>query len=246
MGRSLADRKDELMTKSRSRPESSSESETADLSPAQTDALRESIRCSLVGEPERGDGGMEIYLVEIQSAIRMYLDPTAAQPSEQPSEQPNELESEWLARELDAVMQSACSLARVLEDLSGALRSRFVETTELDVESLDSLLHLSRLVESQAGAVQQRRGPGKALSFAATAQDPEIEFVERLSLVWTQHTGERIRRDRESASPWARFVEVACSIAGIASGSAHQLRVRLYDSASLDESAEILATIPDL
>jgi hypothetical protein len=63
--------------------------------------------------------------------------------------------------------------------------------------------------------------------------------------MWTQHTRQQILRDRECRSPWARFVEVACGIAGIENEHAHTLRIRVFDTSSLVESADLLETLPD-
>ena len=221
-------------------PGSSRETGIMDFSRAQMDALRESIRDFLAEEPEREDRSLELYLVEVQSAIRMYLDPTAAEPSPRESRRDGE---RW-ARELDGVAKSARSLRATLEGLSGASRSRLVETTRLDGESLEELMRLARLAESEAHTAR-RQPSGWASSVGPTPKNPEIELVEKLSIVWARYTNERILRDREAESPWARFVEVACSIAGIDRGSAHQVRLGVYDFASLAESAELLATVPD-
>ncbi len=222
----------------RSRP---GETGMVGLPETQGDAIRESIKGFLTNEPERDERGREVYLVEVQSAIRMYLAP----PDAKPSPRENERHAERFAQEFEALAKSADSFIARLEELSEYSRGRLVETTRLDAGSLDNLMRLSGLAASEANAVG-RQLLGETMPLAAPSKNREIELVEKLSIVWKRHTQERILRDREAEGPWARFVEVTCSLAGIDRGAAHLVRIRVYDSSTLDESAEILADIPDL
>jgi len=225
------------------RPDPSSPGQTAitDLPENQKDAIRESIASFLADEPKQDDRGREIYLLEIQSAILMYLAP----PDPKPTPEKNVRHAEHFAQEFEALAKSADSLSTTLEGLSEYSRSRFVETTRLDAESLEGLIRLSGLAASEASSLRRQLSE-EQLPATATSKNPEIELIEKLSIVWTRHTRLRILRDREADGPWARFVEVACGHAGIDRDTAHRVRIRVYDSSALDESAEILATIPDL
>ncbi len=222
-------------------PEHPDATEVASLAPAHEDAIRASIASFLADEPERDERGHEIYLIELRSAIRMYLAPPATEPVSHTHVQP----AEHFAGAFEALARSADSFAATLEGLDEHPRSRLVETTRLDAGALDNLMRLTDLAASEARKVG-RQLLGEQLPVATVSNNPEIEFVERLSIVWKCHTQERIPRDREAEGPWARFVEVVCDVAGIDRADAHRARIRLYDSSTLDESAEILATVPDL
>ncbi len=224
----------------RSGPIRRDEREIVELSQAQRDAVRESIAPFLAEDPERNDREREIYLLEVQSAIRMYLSPAATQPRPDPQVR----DPEHQTQQFELLAKRAESLGAAIENLDADSRDRLVETTQLDATALESLAQLSEQAASEARSATRRRS-GKPLGSATTAQNPEIEFIEKLSIVWSRHTQEQIVRDREAEGPWARFVEVVCSLAGIDRGAAHQVRIRVYDSSTLHESAEILASIPD-
>jgi hypothetical protein len=212
-----------------------------DLSQAQRDAIRESIGRFLAEDPGRDDRGREVFLLEVQSAIRMYLSPPDTEP--RPGEEVRD--AEHVTQEFELLAKRADSLVTAIESLDEYSRSRLVDTTQLDAAALDSLTHLSDLAASEARSAARKRSGGQ-LPVSANSKNPEIELVEKLSIVWTRHTQEQIVRDREAEGPWARFVELTCSLAGIDRGAAHRIRIRVYDSSTLDESAEILASIPDL
>jgi hypothetical protein len=212
-----------------------------ELTRAEGDALRESIRHSLRGEPERDERGVELYVLEVQAAIGIYRAP----PTPEPGPPEAAREDEAPAPELEALARSAQSLLAGLEGLGGASRGRLLEGTGLDAGSLDDLVRLARRIESELREARQP-SPRRKGATGSRREQPEVELVEELSIIWARHVVERIPRDREGESPWAGFVEVACGIAGLDAGVAHRARLRVYDSASLAESAELLATVPDL
>ena len=222
-------------------PGHSDETGHMELSLEQREAIREAIHRFAAAEPERDDGGHEFYLIEVQSAVRMYAVP----PSDAPAPRESEQRTEHSPHAFEAVAARADELTATLEGLDAYTRGRLVETTSLDAAALENLERLTRLAASQAKTVA-RQITGEELPIPVPSKSPEIELVERLLIIWTRHTERQVVRDREAASPWARFVEVACSVAGIHPETAHRVRLRVYDTSSLGESVEILATIPDL
>jgi hypothetical protein len=184
---------------------------------------------------------VELYLVDVESAIRVYLEPAAQEP-DLPAEP---RERERLGGEFGSLATGARELAATLEDLSAYARDRLGETTRLDRDSLGQLQKLCRLVESQAGAVELEMS-GEPDRQRPAVPNAELRLIENLAIVWTRHTDEKILRDHDAQSPWARFVETACGITGIECAYAHQLRVRVFDSAALAESAALLESLPDL
>jgi len=201
-------------------------------------ALRASIQGFLIAEPERDENGLEIYLGQIEIAIRSYL-----VPSPEPALSDRDpMDRESLALEFDSVSARARSLRSAFESLSAYSRDRLTATTRLDRAALDHLLRLCNLTESEAARARQQMiaEPGQG---APAERAPELLLMEELAVVWTRHTDERIARDREARSPWSRFVEITFGIAGIEITRAHALRVRAFDSAGLDESSEMLESV---
>jgi len=210
-----------------------------DFSDIETNALIESIRDHLAREPQRDADGREHYLVEVGAAIHSYREAAAGQPdpgAEVPEPSPGV--DRHSDREIEALIRHAGALGELLEGLSDHARTRIAGSPTLNVESLAELVSLSRRAEASLSSLEPQR-PARPAS-------PEIALLVTLSIVWTRHTDQPIQRDRAAGSPWARFVEVACSLAGIDNDSVHTLRIRAYDLESLSESAEILSTIPDL
>jgi len=57
------------------------------------------------------------------------------------------------------------------------------------------------------GEVMSDTVAGRRVLRKATSKNPEIEWVEKLSIVWTRRTQEWILRNREAEGPWLRGSE---------------------------------------
>jgi len=201
------------------------------------DALRNVAYDSLRLEPARDPSGLELWVRETEWAIWIYRDPAAAHAalSEAAATTPD------TSRELEALGGAARTLARGIGELGDGARERLLASGALDARALDTLRVLGGVV---AGACDEaaRGAPGRVES---VSREDEVTLVERLAAVWVEHTGETIEEDREGSGAFAAYVETACSIAGLQAGDAHRVRVRVFQTMGLLESAEMLASIPD-
>ncbi|MDP6978042.1 MAG: hypothetical protein QF570_05490 [Myxococcota bacterium] len=202
-------------------------------------AIRASVERFLVRRPEHGEDGHETVVLEVHAAIDLYLRPAAQAP--EAIDSPPEPEAN--PARLERVASRASSLVESLEELDPGDRRGLLTATRIHPGDLEAFKSLGRRIACDATATPTLL-PDDSGAEAAASPPPEIELIENLRDVWLRYTDERIARDREATSAWANFVEVACHIAGIDPDTAHRLRVRAYDTAALDESAEILASIP--
>jgi hypothetical protein len=219
----------------------------AALSEAERDAVRRAFGQHVEGEPERDARGVERYLVEVESALRIYRLPASPAPALETESRalPDQRERESVASELSSLADVARSLAHALEGLGAHARDRLDETTRFDAEAMAGLRKLCQLAESQASvaAGETARDPEP---HEPAPVDPAFLLVERLAVVWTEHTCEQLLRDRDARSSWSQFVETACALAGIEPEHAHRLRLRAFDSAGLGESVGLLDSLPEL
>ncbi len=213
-----------------------------DATPSQEarDAIRASVERFLARRPEHDEQGHERCVVEVHAAIETYLRP----PSPEPRDGDASPEQDAGFAQLEQLAKHASTLTTTLDTLPAEARSRLTESARVHPDDLEAFERIGQRIASGARAASTKRDTG-ASDEAVPSRAPEFELIERLSVVWRRHTDERILRDREANSGWAHFVEVACRVAGIDRDKAHLLRVRAFDTAALDESAEILANIPD-
>jgi hypothetical protein len=201
------------------------------------DALRHAASSSLPSEPARDPSGLEIWVRETEWAIWIYRDPSAAQAalSEAVADTPA------VSRELEALGGAARTLARRLGELGDAAQASLLATDALDARALDTLRVLGGVA---AGACDQAARGGADEAEEVVLAD-EVSLIERLAVVWVEHTGETIEEDRAGRGGFARYVETACSIVGLGAEDAHRVRVRVSRTMGLLESADMLASLPE-